>query len=319
MGFEYLSRYFPPPQFLKPPHSGLSFSDSSIKVVSFDKKSPHSTLKSLIVPLEGAISNGKIINPDELANKLSVVRENLNSPFVFFTIPDELAYVFSVTIPVVKGSNPIDSVAFTIEENVPLSLTDTIFDFVPIKVFKSESDYNAYVVVAAGVKKEIEHYVETINKSGLEAVGCVHESQSIANAVIPQNFAGSSCIVHSRRGRIGIYLVKDGVVHFATLRTIDDGDYKKQFLDEYEKFFEFSLKYSTNENDVIKNVFVCGEFEYAKKTTEAIFESGKSMKEAKLSNVWSNVLRIEKDPPNIPYEDSLNLAGPIGAVLSDIK
>lgn len=319
MTFEWLSKYFPLPQFLTPPHIGVSFSDFNIKAISFGGSLSKPELKSVIIPIDsGAIVGGKIVNMPEVVKKLDALKEVFGAAFIFFTIPDELAYVFQVSIPIVQKGSAGESVAFTIEENVPLSLADTVFDFVPISIIKSESEYQAEVVVAACVKKEVEKFCQVIRESGLELVGCLHESQAIANALMPKKFVGASSIVHARRDRIGIYLVKDNVVHFSTLRTIGEGNYKNQFLDEYEKFLEYSLRYKTDEEQPIKMVFVCGEFEYAKKIIEAIVDGNNPMKNAKLSNVWTNVLRIEENTPSISYEDSLSLAGPVGAILSNI-
>lgn len=319
MRSSFLSKHFPLPKFLKPPHIGVTFSDSVIKAVMFDGPLPNPDLKSIVIPIDkGTIVGGNIANIPEITKKLAIVRESFKSSFVLFTIPDELTYIFSVSIPITKGGNVTESVAFTIEENVPFSLADTVFDFTPFSTVKSESGYQASVVVAACVKREIEKFTEVFHKSGFELVGCVHESQAIANAVIPKDFTGASYIAHSRGDRIGIYLIRNNIVCFSTLRSVLEGDYKKQFLDEYVKFVEYSSKYGTEEDAQTKNIFVCGEFEYAKKTVEALIELGGSTKNAKLSNVWSNVLRIEKNEPSISYEDSLNLAGPIGAILSDI-
>jgi len=320
MRFRFLSKYFPPPQFLKPPCIGVSFSDFSIKAISFDKTSADPFLKSVVMPIEkGSIVAGSIVNMGDVIKKLSVARKNFNLPFVFFTIPDELTYVFSTSILVGNRGNATENVAFVMEENVPLSLNDTIFDFVPTKIVRSDLEYDASVVVAACVKKEVEKFIEALRKGGFEPMGCIHESQAIANALVPKKFLGTLCIVHARENRVGIYLVRDNLVIFSTLRSVLDGDYKKQFMDEYEKFLEYCLKYDTNQNQQVKSVLVCGEFEYAKKAVETIIDSSNCAKDVKLSNVWTNVFEIDKHLPDIPYEKSLSFAGSIGATLSDIS
>lgn len=322
MRFESFSKHFPSPRFLKPFHIGVSFSDSDIKAVFFDRTARKPYLKNIIVPLEkGSIVSGSIVNMDDVIKKLSIVKSNFDLPFVFFTIPDELSYIFSVSIPVSAGISAVESVAFTIEENVPLILSDTVFDFVPTEIVKAESEYKASFVVAACAKEEVEKFVKVIYSSGLEPVGCVHESQAIANALTPKGLSEKLCVVHARENMIGIYLVKNNITHFSTLRFISGGDYEQQFLDEYEKFLEYCSKYNTNQEGPIKSVFVCGEFIYAKKVVEALFtfKGHKNyINNIHLSNVWTNILKIEKDTPNINYEDSLNLAGPVGAVLSDV-
>jgi hypothetical protein len=319
MKFGFLSKYFPTEKFLKPSHIGISFSDTNIKAISFDKTRKEPTLTDAIVPIEnGSVTGGVVVNVEEIVKKLSLMKENFSSPFVFFTIPDELAYVFPASVPLGSGGDMTESVAFIMEENVPLSLNDMVFDFIPTQIIASESESKVAVVVAACVRKEIEKFIDIIYKAGFEPVGCIHESQAVANAVIPKNSSGTFCIVHAREKRVGIYLVKNNLVHFSTLRSILEEDYKEQFLDEYEKFLEYCLKYDVNQEQPIKSVFVCGEFDFAKKVAEAVIDHGGQVKDIKLSNVWANVFEIDKHLPDISYEKSLNFAGPIGAVLSDI-
>lgn len=318
MKFKRLSKYFPPPQFLKPFHVGVSFSDTSIKAISFEKKRTGPRFKSTIISLgKGSIVLGSIVNMEDVVKKLSIVRKNFESPFVFFTVPDELSYVFSASIPT-SGGDITEAVAFIIEENVPLSLNETIFDFIPNQIIQNDSEYTASVVVAACVKKEIERFIEAFRRAGFEPIGCVHESQAIAKAVMPKNLFGTFCIVHARENRIGIHLIRNKIVYFSTIRTVSDGDYKKEFLDEYEKFLEYCLKYDTNQSQPVKSIFVCGEFGSAQKVVEAMNDSADFSGSVKLSNVWTNVFEIDKYLPDIPFEKSLSFAGSIGAALSDI-
>jgi hypothetical protein len=319
MKSEPSSKYFPPPQFLNPPRVGISFSDSSIRAIYFDKTLKEPTLKSAEAPLErGVIVAGSIVNVEEVTKKLSEIREKFDSPFVFFTVPDELAYVFSTSIMVGSGGNATESIAFIMEENVPLSLGDTVFDFMPTKIEKSGTEYDTDFVVAACVKNEVTKFVEVLRRAGFEPLGCIHESQAIAQAVIQRNFTGTSAVIHARGNRVGIYLVKNNLVYFSTLRSIVGEDYINPFLDEYKKFMEYCLKLEAIQNEPIEHVFVCGEFEYAKRVVESLLDSDESSKSVKLSNVWTNVFEIDKHLPEISYEKSLGFAGPIGAVLSDI-
>jgi len=272
------------------------------------------------VPLkEGALVAGNIIDFEDVVKKLGVVRKNLNLPFVFFSIPDELAYVFSTSVLTGSGGDVTESIAFIIEENVPLALNDMVFDFEPIKIVRSNSEYSTSVVVAACIKKELEKFIDAFHRAGLEPIGCIHESQAVAHAIMPKNSNGTVSIIHARENRVGIYLIKDNLVHFSTLRAILDEDYKKQFLDEYEKFLDYCLKYNNGPKEPIKSVLVCGEFEYAKKILEALIDSSKTTKDVKLSNVWTNVFEIDKHIPNITFEKSLGFAGSIGATLLDIN
>ncbi len=320
MKIENVFKYFPPPNFMTPRHIGMSFSNSNIKAVSLGGSMANPEVKSIVVPLEkGLISDGKIVNGKEVSQKISEIKKFFKSEsFVLFAVPDELIYIFRTKISVVKGANISENIAFVIEENVPLGLNETIFDFEPLQVDNLDAEYKADVLVAASVKREVEKFTEAVRAGGFDAVGAVPESQTIAKAVIPEDFSGSACVVHARNDRIGIYLVKNSTVIFATLRYVYEGTYENNFLDEYDKFLEYSSRYEEEEKSPIKKVFVCGEFEAANKIVGSISKKDLSKREVKLGNVWSRILNVEEKTPNISYEESLNLAGPIGAVLSDI-
>lgn len=317
MKFDFVSKYFPSPKYLRPTYIGISFTDTNIKAVLFDKDLLNPKPLSMVVPLEkGSIVAGSIVNHAGVVEALTQIKGKFNYPFVFFTIPDEFVYVFLTSVPVSSSRDLRESVAFTIEENVPLSLADTVFDFVPTKVSLAQTGYNASLVVTACVKKELDKFVSVLNEAGFEVLGSMHESQAVSNALLAQGSSGASCVVHARENRVGIYFSIAGVIHFVTIRSIVEGDYGKQFLDEYDKFWEYCLKYNTDENGAIQNVFVCGEFEYAKKVVSTLAVSSKKI-EVQLGNVWTNVLSIEKKAPNITFEDSLSLAGPIGVLLNE--
>lgn len=312
-----IAKYFPIPKYLKPAHIGVSFSDTGIRAVFFDVRAGLSSLKTCLIPLErGSISEGKIVNLPEVTSKLSVVRKNFDRPFVFFTVPDEIAYVFSAEVPVSSGGDMTESVAFIMEENVPLPLSDVIFDFSPLKIVSDAAEDRALTVVAAVERREVEKFLEAFEKAGFEPLGCIHESEAVAKAVVPQKFARYLAVIQAREERVGIHLVKGGVVHFSTLRNISGKDYKAEFLDEYQRFLEYCAKYDQGSGGEVRSAFVCGEFEYAKIAAAALIDSN-ICQNTKLSNVWTNVFDIDRSLPEIPYEKSLSFAGAVGAALSE--
>ncbi len=312
-------KYFPPPQFLYPKRIGISFSDLSIKIIKFGHGASPFPIQTLLIPLEpGIVISGVIIKPEELTKKIAEVKDKLHSSYVSFTIPDELSYIFGTSIKVLVGQDARESVAFTIEENVPLSLEDTVFDFRALSIKRSEVGTQAKIVVAACVKKEVEKTISVLRAAGLEPLYCLPESQAIAEALIPKDFVGAACIVHARENRVAIYLVKNGLVQFSTIRSVETNDYGQEFLDEYGKFLDYWSKYDSSLDRTINTIFVCGEFEYAKQVVAAISSSSIYKEPILLANVWGNVFNIEKYTPELPYETSLSFAGAIGATIGKL-
>lgn len=317
---KFFEKYFPPPIFLNPQHSGISFSDTHVKIVVFDgtKNKPH--FKVLIENLEeGVIVSGSIVKQDVLIEYLSKMRKQINTPFTFFTIPDELIYLFSANIPYSSGMNVYEAVSFVLEENVPISASESVFDFVPLQISKDAEDrHTLSVLVSVCSVNDISKFTDVLKASNFDPLGCVNESSAISKSVIKTGDKSTSCIINARAHRLSINLVRNGNVIFSSVSPITNSDYGAQVLEEYEKFFEYCLKYQSVNKDPISLIFVAGEFEYAKIVVEAISKSSYYAHNVKLSNVWSNVLSIKDNVPNISYEDSLNIAGPIGAVLTPI-
>lgn len=311
-------KHFPPPEFLNPPRIGVSFSDASIKAVAFGNGTKKFPVVSALVHLEeGTVVNGSVKNKEKLIAKLKEIKEVFDSPFVYFTIPDELTYIYKSTINVVPGKDATENIAFTIEENIPLSLQDTIFDFIPTTLKIADGKYEADIAVAACQKIEIEKLTEIIKASGLEPVGCVHESQAIAGALISKEAKTLNCIVHVREDRIGLFLAKGGAVSFATLRPTSSVTYIEDYKDELFKVKEYHERFESVPLPVpIEQIVVCGEFEYAKKIVAAHNEMPDNNTKAKLGNVWTNVFEIDEHTPTMPYEKSLSFAGSIGALLA---
>lgn len=317
MKFDSFLKYFPPPKFVNPVKVGMSFSDLSIKAVVFENGSFGPVVKSIMVPLEpGVIKDGLIIKQDELIDKLKEVKEKLGSSFVCFTIPDEVTYIFNASLPVVHGKEATEAIAFSIEENVPISLSDAAFDFVPMSVKKTEESYEGSFVVAACVKSEVEKIVLSLQSAGFTPLCGMPESQAVVNSVVPLGSDGFSCVVHVRDNRVGMYLVNKNIVSFANIRSLSKENYSSEIKDEYEKFEEYYQKYGGSNGLKIKEVLICGEFEYAKMAVASILSKAHPDTKVSLANIWTNTFSLQKNTPNLPYERSLSFAGSVGATLN---
>src|SRR5688572_14955951 len=101
-----LFKHFPPPQFLNPDRIGISFSDSSVRLVKFGSGASKFPVQTLLMPLEpGIVVAGVVVKPEELTKKIIEARSKFRSHYVSFTIPDELTYVFGASIPLVRGQD----------------------------------------------------------------------------------------------------------------------------------------------------------------------------------------------------------------------
>ncbi len=322
MFLNFISKYFPPPKFLNPHHTGVSFSDKNIKAIHFNKSGLNLNLKSLIVPIDrGVIENGNILDENALLEGLKKVKSFFKSNFVFFAVPDESSYIYNLSIPYIQGMDVRENISYTIEENVPISIDDAIFDFKAIGLNKNENkDTLLNCLVSVCVKSQVEKFINILNKAEFDVVGCSSESDLVARSVVESGDLNTYYILHTRENRIGIYLIKNNSVHFSTVRSIETtDDFESSLKDEYSKFIDYCIKYNKDDKNIAKNIFICGEYDIAVKAVSFLEKLEVDKNKIKLANVWSNVLNIESNTPDIKFEDSLMFSGPIGAVLSNIN
>lgn len=217
---ERLLEFFPPPRFLNVAVAGIDVSDSSVKAMSFTRTKggilPDFYEEKKISP--GIVRGGEVIDLDSLVKVLTALRRKHNITFVRASLPEEKAYLFQTTIPVVENRAQMrTSIEFQLEEHVPISPEESIFDYDVIET----SPGAATVSVTVFPKSVITNYREAFHRAGMTPVSFELEGQAIANAVIPRGDSKTYMIVDFGRKRSGIAIAKNGVVGFTS--TVDAG------------------------------------------------------------------------------------------------
>lgn len=312
MKFHSIVDKFAPPEFIDVPSAALVFSDTSIRYLYLD----HLTKKPLLyldLDLEpGLIVSGQIKNPEKLVKTLAEIRKISRTPFVKFAIPDETSYVFSARVPVLPGKEAYESVAFVLEENVPIPLAESNFDFLPQIVERDAGGFRAEIVATATSSTLVESYVSLLQQAEFEPILCVNESQAIAKSVVPKTFLGNSMIVYIHKNNIGLYATKGQVVEFSSTSKVEGNNYAQTIVSELVNMHKYWEEHERiNRHEV--RYFVCGHYDICH---ECLGEMNRieSVK-ARMADVWSNVFDIEGYLPEISFEDSLKFAGAIGLLI----
>ncbi len=311
-------RYFPVPELLNPDVVGISFSDLAIKAVSVPRNSKHYPVKTSFIPLnKGIVVGGIILDQEAFVLELRKISKNFAEEKVVFTVPDELVYVYKTEVALPKGGNIKESILFTLEENVPLSIDEAIVEFIPIYPKNKISEDKIRAVVTVCAKKDIEFISNIFDSAGFDAICAIPESQALVLSTIPQNKEGNVVIVHARENRIGIYMVVDRVINFATIRNTADDSYSTNFVDELQKFKEYWQSYEGEHFDNVE-VYVCGDFKYAKDVVATLKSNSSISSKPIFPNIWTNIFNIADYTPNVSFEDSLSLAGATGASIINL-
>lgn len=312
MHFKSFLSKFPPPEFLDVSFSGLVFSDNKIKVLTLDKSNFHPVFSKEVDLEPGIIEEGLVKNEESLIKSLSSIRAMVKSPFVRVALPDQISYVFSAKVPVQPDKDARESVAFILEENVPLPLADISFDFIPLGLEEKEGTFSANVVVTAVSSAVESAYLKALEAAEFETLLCISESQSMARSVIPrmdrksqENFA----LICVHNDSVGIYLTYKGVVKFSSILAIspeESESFASLVITEFKKISDYWKEGNLK-------CILCGRHEICKKVLKAFEMTGGFS--VSLANVWVNAFSLQNYIPEISFEDSLHFAGAVGLFL----
>lgn len=210
--------FFPTPASLLLSTSGLAITDDSIKLIQFHRGLFGQSLKLSWyekIPLPpGIVESGFINDAQKLTAILKDLAKGYDFRYVHATLPEERAYLFSATIDRVPREGLRDAVAFIIEQNVPVSLANSVFDFDVVEQYK-ESD-QIKVMVSVLSKKVVDFYVQVLEAAGIRPVSFDIESQAIARAIVPQGDKQTQLIINAGLNKTGFYVVENEVVQFTT-------------------------------------------------------------------------------------------------------
>lgn len=221
-----LADIIPPPSYITLPSVGVDISDTSMKYVSFlpslnHKK--HRILKQwgdIDIPAN-SLDRGDVINPKQLSDTLREFKQLTKADFIRVSLPEERAYIFETELKSNVPKKEIQSLLeFRLEENVPISARDTIFDY-ELLPQEEGSGQNIRVVVAAYQRDTIMSYYEACLAADLTPISFEVEAQAMARAVIPRASTDTTMLIDFGKTRTGVGIIKNGVLLYTS--TIDIG------------------------------------------------------------------------------------------------
>lgn len=347
--------YFPVPDFLAMSSHALDISDESIKYGKIVLKSNGFQVESIgqeKIPA-GVVSSGAIANEAMLVEILKKIKEKEKMNFVRISLPEEKMYLFNIVLPKLTHDQIKETITLQLEDHIPLSASDAVFDYELIREVNNDS---IFVQVVATSVQVIESYLSLLSQVGLSPLSFELETQAIARAVVKKDLEGSAMIVDFGRTRTGISIVENGRVMFTS--TFDMGGQRitevisKHFKVSFEQAEQMKKAYSDlgsdSENDIfpaivsnlsvlldelrkhysywhthpsedgqthtkIQKVILCG----GESNLYGIVSYLKTSMEMDVehANVWVNMLDIAKDLPEMPFGESLTYPTIFGLAL----
>ncbi|MEK7505552.1 MAG: pilus assembly protein PilM [Patescibacteria group bacterium] len=214
-------RIFPVPNILSPQSTGVAIRERSICYLNFERREGLLRVGRFgTIPLpEGVIFRGRVNKPQALKEALINLRGFLRTPFIRLALPESESYLFSMKVPVLGPEDTRESIAFSMEEHVPIPTSEVVFDYTPASSSKEVATRE--VVVSVVPRSAINSYYDLAIASGLVPFSMEVECSASARAVIPKSDPGTSMTVDIGSSRTVISIVSGGLVRFTT--TIDLG------------------------------------------------------------------------------------------------
>lgn len=315
---------FPTPHYLLIATVGLSITDRAVQTVEFKSTGNLGRLilshaEEVLLPA-GAIISGYIHDKEAVTNALRELRKKHDFHYVRATLPEEKSYIFTVDMEKDPFQSLRDRVAFTVEENVPVSLDKSIFDFELIGSIRGKSEIKLAVTVVPIV--EVEGYTEVMRNAGITPISFDIESQAVARAVISRGDERPCLILNLDEDKTGFYVAEDEVVQFSSTSSFGTRQVDGQYADL------LSLKNDLRKTIVFWNTRIDSESIPSKKVEHIIVTGRGAVDEDfvselmkgididyELSNVWANAFLLDEYVPDLSYEDSFSYAAAIGVAL----
>lgn len=214
-----LEKFFPVPDFLRMPAIGLDISDRSIKYAKIRHNMRHiPVLRDFgVVRLpENAIENGVIKKPELVIEKLAEVRDITGMEFVHVALPEEKVWLFQLQLPKVPVEEIEDAILFQINEYVPITKDDVVFDYAVIA-----TDTHTVTAQVHATKKDLVHsYIDILQAAGFTPIVFELEAQATVRSIQNENSEQPYLAIDIGENRSTISLVhKNTVVSIKSLET----------------------------------------------------------------------------------------------------
>lgn len=222
---DFFNKHFPISHFLEMSHAGIDISSAVVRIAELTRTSRGLKLKFCTEEkLESPIlPNQSLQSRSDLINILKKVQKEHNLKFVEVSIPEEKSYLF--TIEVVDGSKEEirTRIEMHIEENVPISLEDAVFDYHRIK--KNETTGMQFLAVSVVSAAVIDEYTMLFESCGMTPISFLIENQALSRAIVKKGDRNNYLIVNVAYKSTVLSIVNDETVQFTSTVPLGSEDF----------------------------------------------------------------------------------------------
>jgi Tfp pilus assembly PilM family ATPase len=312
-------------------HAGIDIGSDHIRHINFKKYNG-----KLIVDKYGVENvstsldkRAVLVENNNVIDVLRKIQKEFKYKYVEVSLPEELAYVYTQEITDGDDQTIRSQIEFKIEENVPITADEAIFDFVNVVLLKNK---NRLVSVSVVSKKVIDDYINTFQKANMTVVSFLIQNQALSKSLIHKDDINPYCIVTIEKKYIVVSIVSSGIVLYTSTinKTLFDDNLnleRKEILEEVIKdiyrIIIFWISY-TEENesyglDKIKSIIISSTHSNIIESEFISMMTNKLALQIDKPNVWINAFDLNNEIPPISKIDSYQYATAIGLALPKLK
>lgn len=158
----------------------------------------------------GIMKAGKV-----LKDTITTFAKEHGLAFANVALPEEKAYLANIRIPRVAPKEVRGAIELVLEEHVPISGADAVFDYVEVNADSIHQKDHRDVVVSVLPRDTIGEFVELFRGTGITPLSFEFESQAMARALVPAGDLGTFLVVDIGKMQTNVFVVARGVVQFS--------------------------------------------------------------------------------------------------------
>jgi len=311
--------FFPAPKFLQMPSPGLSLNDSGIHFIEFGEGKHGAILKNygqIAIP-DSSIISGKIENASALIPILENFRKEKNIQYIRTTLPDERSYLYTTDIPKVGSKEMRTVVESTLEENVPLSVSEIVFDYSVLNTkFDNKKSDTVRVSVSVIPREVVEEYLSLFQSAGFSPLHFEIESQALAKAIVSSDDLRAYLVINIGVSKASISIVYNGQVLFTSSAPVT-ADFQIIFgeIKKVSTYFQTQADRRGDTAPPFEKILLCG-VGAVQVDTLSLFRMRAGIP-TEIADVWTNVFSLREYIPDITQEQSLSYASAIGVAIKN--
>lgn len=221
-----LLKVFPPPQFIRMAAVGVDINNFSLKYLKFRERHNMLALDAWGIEdlPEGAIEQGIIKDPKAVVAILEKVRKVSGVEFLHMSLPEDQAYLFITEIPSTASEEDARSIIeLRLKENVPLSPTETVFDYTPLCEPGSVAN-EIPVSVSAYPAESVAQYASVVEEAGMVPLSFEIESGAASRSVIGERSPDTVMLIDLGRAGAGVSIVNACALAFTSTLEVNGDD-----------------------------------------------------------------------------------------------